>query len=188
MRVAPGESVRFRVAAAAAENCYVTVAQDTNAGRFDPATGEFVFTAAGNARPGSFVVPFRAGLCSGVAGRAAVRIDIVSGAADGVGVAEVPVSAIGFAAAVPGSANGYVIVPVANSGNGPLAIGRIALANGTSFRIDGTLGLPVVLQPGQRLPVRLEFQPDRVGDLTDMLLIETSDRSAFVKLTGKGLD
>jgi hypothetical protein len=187
MRVAPGETLRFRVAASTPDGCQTAITADTALGRFDVSTGEYVFTAAASAAHAMFDVPFRASECSGTSSRLPVRIEIRPASTNDRGAVALPVDLVDFAPAQAGSENGYVILPITNSGNAPLTIERIAFASGKQFHVDGNLGLPVVLFPGRQLPIRIAFQPDAAGDFSDTLNVETSDvHIATVKLTGRG--
>jgi hypothetical protein len=100
------------------------------------------------------------------------------------------VQSFDFSPAPVGSTNGYVIVSLVNRTSLPLPVTRVSLATGSDFRIEGVAGLPVVLAPGQELPIRVTFEPAHEGSLTDTILVGTSDPNApsvKIKVSGQGL-
>jgi hypothetical protein len=173
LHATPGQALHFRVAVASPDlNCSPTMERVGPIGRFDAGSGEFGVTAPTALKRGSIVVPFRATDCSGNTVARSARIDVDDAPARRLTAA---VDALQFGTVASGTTSGYVIVPLTNSGALPLRIARVSLATGAHFRLDGVLGLPVTLQPGQSLPVRVEFDPTAEGQLTDTLRVETDD-------------
>jgi uncharacterized repeat protein (TIGR01451 family) len=173
LRAARGEALRFRIAAQDADDCTVVTSTDAP-GRFDATTGEYIVTPAALSPSGAMLVTFTAKNCSGVTSSRSVRIDVVD-PPSAIGRIDVPVRDVEFASTPTRSTTGYVVVPVTNRGAMPLRISAVRLANGTEFRIDGTLGVPVELRAGETLPVRIEYLPKSATAATDTLVIESSD-------------
>ena len=177
------QPMHVRVVADAGDNCPVTLTRmDSSGGSFDVANGELILGAP--AGSGTSLFTIRATSCNGVTSSASVPVDVRTSAPFAISAAQ----SVEFAPVVTGSTNGYVIVPIVNRTGLPLPITSVTLAHGTDFRIDGVLRLPLMLDPGQELPVRIEFQPTRAGQLTDELLIARSDSptpSLRVSLSGQ---
>jgi hypothetical protein len=156
---------------------------DDAGGRFDALTGELILGAP--AGSGSAVVTVRATSCDGTTSAVSVPVDVRAARPFAIGAAQ----SFDFTPAPVGSTNGSVIVSIVNRTGLPLPITRVTLAHGSDFRIDGVVRLPLMLDPGQDLPVRVEFQPAKAGQVTDELLISTSDSmspSLKVSLSGQG--
>jgi uncharacterized repeat protein (TIGR01451 family) len=182
LHATPGQALHFRVAVASPDlNCSPSVERVGPIGRFDAGSGEFGVTAPTALKRGSIVVPFRATDCAGNTVARSARIDVDDTPVRRLTAA---VDAMQFGSAVSGTASnttsGYAIIPLTNSGSLPLRVARVTLATGVHFRLDGVLGLPITLQPGQSLPVRVEFDPTTVGQLTDTLRVETDDADGAV--------
>jgi hypothetical protein len=175
--------MHVRVVADAGDNCPVTLTRmDSSGGRFDVLIGELILGAP--AGSGSSMFTVRATSCLGVISTVSVPIDVRTAAPFAISATQ----SVEFTPVLAGSTNGYVIVPIVNRTGLPLPITSVTLAKGIDFRIDGALRLPLVLDPGQELPVRIEFQPTRTGQFTDELLIARSDSptpSVRVSLAGQ---
>ncbi|MGZ8833248.1 MAG: Ig-like domain-containing protein, partial [Thermoanaerobaculia bacterium] len=178
------QPLHVRVVADAGDDCAVTlVRMDDAGGRFDASTGELVLGAP--AGSGSAVVTVRATSCDGTTSAVSVPVDVRAARPFAISAAQ----SFDFNPTPVGSTNGSVIVSIVNRTGLPLPITRVTLAKGSDFRIDGVVRLPLVLDPGQELPVRVEFQPAKAGKLTDELLISTGDSmtaSLKVSLSGQG--
>jgi hypothetical protein len=181
--VAAGKTSRFSVVAMPSGDCAATVVASGNRGTFDPEIREFEFTPASSAR-GNVLVPFLATGCNGMTETRTVRIDVIPASETHRGRVAVAVERLEIARAMAGSENGYVIVPIVNEGDAALTVKRITTRSSSSLRLDGILGLPVVLQPGQELPVRVALQSRTAGDIEELLTIETSDGDRTVVIAG----
>jgi uncharacterized repeat protein (TIGR01451 family) len=183
MFVTGNEPLHFRAVADAGPDCAVTLAPAGDYGRYDEPTGEFVVTP--NAINASSVISIRATSCTGSTSTAMIPIE------RGDAVAFVPsaVRRVEFLPARTGSSQGYAVVSLVNRTSLPMPIAKVALADGSSYRIDGVIGLPVVLGPGQELPVRVVFEPKAAKAVADRLLVWTSDPALpalTIELAGEG--
>ncbi|HEX8154130.1 MAG TPA: hypothetical protein VF698_13435 [Thermoanaerobaculia bacterium] len=190
--VGRGEPVRFRIAAQGRRaGCEASLQTVPDVGRFDRDNGEYVFVPAADSPSGPMLLTFAARDCAAGVMTSAVRVEVRDDHDLGQARIASTLREVEFTATPTRSVSGYVIIPIANEGDRPLQLGRIRFANGDSFRIDGALGLPVMLRPGAILPLRVEFQPRAAGEITDTLIIENGDPTQpplSISLRGTSID
>jgi hypothetical protein len=188
LAITPGGTVRFRVMAADGQDCAATVSMSGERGVFEPADGEYQFTASASASAGSMLVPFRASGCNGTSASRTVRIDVVAPGAESRPRLSLAVQRVAFGDVPVGSQTGYAVLPLSNDGDAPMTVQKISVPSGTPLRFDGILGLPVILQPGQQLPVRVALQPRVSGDIVQTVTINTSAGTATIAVSGRGVN
>jgi len=176
----PSEAVRFRVVAEG--GCANAVTPLVNIGAFDATTGQFTYRAP-EGGSGSVRVPFRAVACDGSTTTAVATIDF------GPAARSRSVDAIDFGSTMTGASNGYTIVPFVNHGTTPLAVTSVSFRTGSDFRVNGGAQLPIELQPGEELPLRITFEPHAEGPSDDTIVVSTNSTEGPVTIhfTGTGV-
>ncbi|GEM_PF-2471905 len=188
-----GDTLTFTVAASSPSlNCQVSITASglpDHAG-FEVTSGRFIFTPTADQKDKTFVVTFTANDCIGQKATGTVAIMVID-AEDEDGPPQqvcVPVTKIFFGPVAINSGCGFVIVSVANAGGRMLRINSLSFLDGTHFRIEGVSGLPVLLQSGSVLQLKIVFQPKSSGTLKDTLTITTDDPekpTITIQLKGK---
>jgi hypothetical protein len=84
------------------------------------------------------------------------------------------ITASGFFGSVPPCGSSQLLLTLNNSGNCPLTISNL-VSTAADFIVPGTVNWPVVLQPGDSLPLTVIFVPQAAGTRLGSLLIASDD-------------
>jgi uncharacterized repeat protein (TIGR01451 family) len=180
--VTAGSTVRFPVRAMSTA-CEASVKMAGADGVFDAAKGEYVVTIAPSTDSGTMLIPFVATGCNGISSKRAVRIE-VRGSNETRAARLLPITKLAFPQTEVGSTSGYVVMPVSNMTSTPVTIHDVTTSSNSAIRLDGVLGLPVVLQPGQELSIRVAIQPVAAGAIAETMIIRTTAGVVEVAVTG----
>ncbi|MCI0485553.1 MAG: hypothetical protein L0229_03030, partial [Blastocatellia bacterium] len=166
------------------------------AGTFNPSTNTFDMPATEDMVDKSFLVNFTATDCAGRTRTASVRIIVINSTSDCVAVGQGRIDVVAkkkliFNDTGVNDHSGAVSISVTNRGGGLLTISSINLSDERNYRLEGGSGVPLTLQSGGVIELKVFFEPRSSGAHSSTLTILSSDpdKPVFtVNLKGKGVN